>query len=400
MRVAVVAGPAPGHLFPAAALACALRDLGHDVLVLTGRPWVDVLREREGLQAGELDGLAPSRSDADAGYRLWGRAGEMTPAATERLRSWQPDVVVSDTLTVAGGWAAASLGLPWVELVPHPLQDLSRDLPPPGTALAAGRGPLGRGRDAVLRHLTARSVALGHEQRRAASAGLGLPPDPRPVLRLVATLPALEPPRSDWPADAEVVGPLVWDPVDVDLPVPEGPSPGAPLVVLSASTAPAALGGPDLLEVAVAALRDEGVRLVATRLGPAPAGLPPWAVAGAGRQAPLLARAALLVGGAGHGTVAKGLVAGLPLVLVPGGGDQRENAGRARRLGAAVVLRPRSLDATRLRAAVRRALADRSLAAASRRAGETSAGLGPERAARRVEDVARDGGRTVGGQPA
>ena len=36
---AVVAGPAPGHAFPAAGLAVALRRRGHDVVMFTGPDW-------------------------------------------------------------------------------------------------------------------------------------------------------------------------------------------------------------------------------------------------------------------------------------------------------------------------------------------------------------------------
>lgn len=43
MRVAVVAGPNPASAFPAAALALSLTDNGDDVLVLTGRRWLERL---------------------------------------------------------------------------------------------------------------------------------------------------------------------------------------------------------------------------------------------------------------------------------------------------------------------------------------------------------------------
>lgn len=50
--------------------------------------------------------------------------------------------------------------------------------------------------------------------------------------------------------------------------------------------------------------------------------MPPWAVVGLGRQDELLGRTDLLVCGAGHGIVSKALLAGVPMVVVPGGGDQ------------------------------------------------------------------------------
>src|SRR5664280_3714748 len=93
-------------------------------------------------------------------------------------------------------------------------------------------------------------------------------------------------------------------------------APTEPLVVISESTA--SVGATGLLEAALAGLR--GVRLAATRFSPYAGELPPWACAGPGRQAPLLAAASVVVTGGGHGMVAKALLHGLPAVLVPGGG--------------------------------------------------------------------------------
>jgi UDP:flavonoid glycosyltransferase YjiC (YdhE family) len=203
-----------------------------------------------------------------------------------------------------------------------------------------------------------------------------------PVTRLVATLPALESPRSDWPAHTHLVGPLVWDPADTDLQPPAG---DAPLVFLSASTVPGRTAG--LLDVALAAL--PGVRLACTTLSPYDGAPPPWARVGLGRQQPLLDLAAVVVSGAGNGIVCKGLSAGLPMVLVPGWGEQKENAARLARLGAAVVIHPRQLNAARLRLAVERVLADPAFAAASRAAGGAGAGLGPPYAAALAEAALR-----------
>jgi UDP:flavonoid glycosyltransferase YjiC (YdhE family) len=49
----------------------------------------------------------------------------------------------------------------------------------------------------------------------------------------------------------------------------------------------------------------------------------------------LLAEAALAVGPGGGGFVAKAAAAGVPMVVVPGHGDQREAAARLREAGVA-----------------------------------------------------------------
>ncbi|WP_269745792.1 glycosyltransferase, partial [Mycobacterium celatum] len=94
--------------------------------------------------------------------------------------------------------------------------------------------------------------------------------------------------------------------------------------------------------------------------------VPDWAVVGLGRQDALLAHADLVVCGGGHGMVAKTLLAGVPLVVVPGGGDQWEMANRVARQGSGKLIRP--LTAEALVAAVGEVLSTPGYREAARRA--------------------------------
>ena len=110
-----------------------------------------------------------------------------------------------------------------------------------------------------------------------------------------------------------------------------------------------------------------GARVVVSRLGGADVTVPPWATVGLGRQDDLLARADLAICGSGHGIVAKALLAGVAMVVVPGGGDQWEIANRVVRQGSAVLVRPLTADA--LAAAASEVLASSGYRDAARRAG-------------------------------
>lgn len=386
MRIAIVAGPWPGHVFPAAGLAVALAERGHEVLVVTGHRWLDRLAAA-GFATAELPMVASHGDLGDAGYRLYDLQATMAGPLADTLRPWQPDVVVADTLMTVAGYAAELLGLPWAELIPHPLQDLSPYLPCPGTGFDPSRRWPDRGRDTVFRALHARSLRRATAQREAARRSIGLSAVGAPMLRLVATLPGLELPRPDWPGNAVVVGPLEWDPATAELPEPRS-APGdggapAPLVFLSESTASERAAA--LLPAGLAAGEALGLRLACTQFTPYGDPLPPWASVGPGRQAPLLDAAAVVVAGGGHGIVSKALARGLPLVVVPGAGEQYDNAMRVRRAGAGVPVLPAEVSAASLTNALSRVLGDPSYAAAARRVGATGEGLGPAYAARALE---------------
>jgi UDP:flavonoid glycosyltransferase YjiC (YdhE family) len=342
MRVAVVAGPDPGHSFPAIALCQRFLAAGDKPTLLTGTEWLDTARAA-GVDAVELAGLDPTAEDddRDAGAKIHQRAARMAVLNVPQLQAMALDLVVSDVITACGGMSAELLGIPWVELNPHPLYLPSKGLPPIGSGLAPGTGIGGRLRDAAMRALTARSWRAGLRQRAQVRVEIGLPAvDPGPLRRLIATLPALEVPRPDWPAEAVLVGPLHFEPTEHLLPIPPGPG---PVVVVAPSTA--LTGTQGMAQTALDSLvpgtgLPVGARVVVSRLNGPDLTVPSWAVVGLGRQDELLAHADLVICGGGHGMVAKTLLAGVPLVMVPGGGDQWEIANRVARQGSGRLVRP------------------------------------------------------------
>lgn len=379
-RIAVVAGPDPGHAYPALGVAAALVRRGHEVVFCSGHAHAAIAADH-GCAFLELPLLGPTDRDGDFGHLLWERGAAMAVPLAAALRGRNLDVLVVDLLTRGGAFAAQLLGLPWVETIPHHLPDPAADLPPVGLGRGPARHLLRRLDDRRITTQQQASVAAGDRQAAEAAREIGLDRVSSPALRLVATLPALERPRLRWPARAHVVGPLAVEP---SLPALEPPDGDDPLVVVTDSTATGVPRG--IGHTAIDALRHLDLRVVVTSPD-----LPPTRerrlVVGQGPHRPLLAQAALAVGPGGGGFVSKVAAAGVPMVVVPQAGDQREAAARLAEAGVARVLRPARATPRRLRWAVVRHLADQRPAAASRRLAEQASHLGPDLAARLVEQV-------------
>jgi UDP:flavonoid glycosyltransferase YjiC (YdhE family) len=79
----------------------------------------------------------------------------------------------------------------------------------------------------------------------------------------------------------------------------------------------------------------------------------------------LIEQAAAVICGGGHGILAKALSRGRPVVTVPDGGEQRENADRVRRAGLGVEILPKRLTPKRLADAVHQVLTDPRFAQAA-----------------------------------
>jgi UDP:flavonoid glycosyltransferase YjiC (YdhE family) len=179
-----------------------------------------------------------------------------------------------------------------------------------------------------------------------------------------------------------------------ELPYPdvELPRGDAPLVLVAPSTSQ----DPDqrLLLAALEGLADEPVRVLASTNRRAPARSP--AVPANARlvdwvsYAKTMPRCAAVICHAGHGTVARALACGVPVVACPHAGDMAENAARVRWAGAGVSLPRRFTTARGVRLALRRLLGDPGYAA---RAAElrdwAERNDGAARAADEVERVMR-----------
>lgn len=385
MRIVCATLPGPGHGHPMLAVARALVRLGHDVTFVSGEA-----HRADAPAAGARFELLPSVKGSPLhALRPYDDAAAQADVLRPLLEGLAPDCAVVDVITVGAALAMEMMAIPFATLVVHPLHTPSRTLPPFGYGRAAGRWPLMRFRDTWMRVNNRKDLERARADLNRNRALLGIAPTESlhvglsDRLALVATLPSLEIDRPDWPAHAHVVGPCLWDPPDEAFDPPEG---AGPLVMIAPSTA---YDGDRLLEPALGAVTRLGVRGVVTAGAAAmPERLPARLAITRARHAAVLPHANAVVCNGGHGTVVRALTAGVPLVVVPGHGDQQENAFRVERAGAGIQVRRRRPTTAALATALRRVLDEnRYREAAERIAREAASTQGPERAAALVEET-------------
>ena len=338
MRVLCSTTPMDGVFGPFIPLGRALVEAGHEVVVASGANLRSRVQEN-GLQFEEaglsaMDGVIAAMADSEVrtappGDRIRFPAamfGAVHPGAKlAQLRalteSCRFDLIVHPPVDVSGALLAAELGLlPVCYGFGQPFD------PAVVAAMAARSRPLWE------------AAHLRPDPYAGIYRGVYLDPRP-PKLRGPETIPAAHGTR---PLAPEIPG----DPAAA-LPAWADALGQRPVVYVSLGTAPL-FNQPEKFAPLLAGLKGEAVEVVVT-VGelndPAAFGeLPPtvhveqWLP-----LAPLLRRCDAVVCHAGTGTTLAALAAGLPLVLVPQGADQFDNARACERAGAArVVLSTRS----------------------------------------------------------
>jgi UDP:flavonoid glycosyltransferase YjiC (YdhE family) len=395
----------PGHAFPMIALGRALAERGHDVTLQTWRRWQEHV-EAEGMSFA----AAPEYQVFPQGPEPLDFYEAVVHATIDTLplvRELEPDVVVADILTLAPSLAAELDGRAWATLIPHVYPHSPPDFPIYSLGARLARTPLGRAGWRRAHSIVHRGLEQGRGDLNATRARLGLPPLEHVhggisrELAIVGTFPQLEYPRP-WPQGVHVVGPLMWEPPEVDVPPPTVPGEESlPLVLVAPSTAQDAKH--TLLRAALQGLADAPVRVLATwnrRLPPRPLPAPPnatvvdWVV-----YSQTMPRCDVVVCHAGHGTLARALASGCAVVACPAAGDMNENSARLDWSGAGVRLPRRFISPRSLRMAVERALEDPSIRArALELAAWSESHDPPHAAAELVEQMAAK--RTRSGNPA
>lgn len=355
---------AGGHASPALSVARELIARGHAVRMLgdptlrteveasgvTFLPWERAPHRRlddPPIDPAEVAGLSPFQAFAKARDELiCGPAGLFAADVRAAVAAERPDCVVGDLMLPGAAIAAEAEGLPIATLAMTLVSAPDWGAPAPGPGLAPMSGPLGALRDRLGHGLATRLWTKGLPAINAARTGNGLAPLDsiwsqltRPDRTLVLCSRALEFPGVTFPDHWELCGARVDDPAWAQ-PWTE-PAGDGPLVLVSLSSDQ--MGQLPVLRRIAEGMGELRARVVITT-GPCvdPADVPAPANVQVLRAAPhveIMRRADAVVAHGGHGTVAKALALGVPLVCVPLGRDQFDIAARVRYAGAGVTVK-------------------------------------------------------------
>ena len=348
MRVLFTCHPAFGHFLPLTPIARATAEAGHEVafaaphflrstVEAAGFRWLraGVEDDEPELVAAdaELRGLRGPEASVFTHERIMVgiRARRMVPDLLALAESWRPDLFVRDCSEFGALTAAELLGVPHAKVEVH----------------APGQPP--------------RFTAALVEPLRRLRAEFGLPEYPLPdllgrYLVLVPFPPSLNTIGSPIPPTAHHIRALPPDTPDAALPAWADGVRSRPLVYVSLGTLFSEHRGVEIFSKLLAGLRDVDAEVVATTgrgLDPAALGPQPTQVH-IERFLPLgalLPRCSLVVFHGGSGTLIQVLACGLPMVILPLGADQPENAARCAELGAARTLDQGQLTPDRIREA-------------------------------------------------
>ncbi len=353
---------------------------GHRVVVLAEDTMADEVRAAGGVFVPwSTAPNRPTRRPEDDPYRDWectnpkqlferlmetqfvGPAAAYAADTSAAVAQHRPGAVLSSLFSVGAMVAAQGAGLPLAVLMPNLYPLPTPGAPPFGSGLRPARTPWGRAAHAGLRALTTRLFDGSLPQVNALRAAYSLPPlrhfwdQVRSAdQQIVLTSRDFDVPAAR-PDTVRYVGPVLDDPAWAEPWTP--PAGEHPLVLVAmSSTYMEQQSSLQAVADALGTLPVRGLVTTGPALDPdairAPANV---TVVASAPHAEVLRHARVVVTHGGHGTVMKTLAAGLPMVVMPHGRDQKDNGARVSDLGAGLVIGRRAGSAE-VAASVRRLL--------------------------------------------
>jgi len=376
-----------GCFLPLTPVAHAMAEAGHDVLFGTpvffrpaveaaGFRWVRAGVENDDPEMAPVRArLLELRGEEQRRYFITHIVGavrprRLVPDVLALAESWRPDLIVHDSAECGATIAAELLG------IPHATVEV----------LATGR---------------AKTRPMLYAPLQNVRATFGLPPRSiqgllEEYLTLVPFPPSLTPVGAPTAPVTRHFRGLPPDDRTIDLPAWLDRIGPRPLVYVSLGTAYNGVRGFEIFPKLLAGLHDVEAEVIATvgrDLDPAALGPQPEHIH-LERYLPLgalLPRCSLVVFHGGSGTLGHAIANGLPMVIVPLGADQPENAARCAELGASRTLDQDSLTPEHVRDVVLDVLHTPSYRQNAERLREEFDSLpGPHVAVELLERLARD----------
>jgi len=412
LQVIVIGLGSAGDVHPNVGLALALRQRGHEVLLVApsvfrslgeraGVRFVALLSDDEYLAAIRDPNLwHPSRSFSVVARRLI--LPTLRPVYEIIEKHWQPGrmVVAAPGFAFGARIAQEKLGVPLATVHLQPIMFRSAIQPGCfGFPDILGHLPF------PLRRLYLRAAdqflidPLVADETNCFRLELGLPPVRRffngwvhsPQLAIGLFPSWFAPPAPDWPSNVALTGFPLWDESGLRNPSPELAeflAAGPPPIVFTAGSAMVQAG--HFFQVSAEACRKTQCRALFLTQFPEQLPMPLPNEARHYDYVPfstVLPQAALLVHHGGIGTTAQAIAAGIPQLVVPSTHDQPDNAVRVRRLGVGDFLLPRAYTPSNVEKNVRRLMSPDIVENCQRRAKNLAASHSLEKASLLIEEL-------------
>ncbi len=310
------------------------------------------------------------------------------------------DAVIVDSFLLGAVIGAEKSGLPSAGLMPNILMRPGPGSTPLGMGFKPAAGPLGRLRDRFFNGMMMRMFASGHAPIAAARRGLGLQPVAHPFdlmdrldkLLLLSTR-EFDFERQILPENVRYVGPQLDDPSWAAPWQSRWPADSAePLVLVSMGTSfQNQSAATQRIIDAVGTMPVRAVVTLGDVFDPAHFSSPDnVVVVKSAPHAQVLKQTSAVITHGGHGTVMKALAADMPILCIPHGRDQNDNAARLQVHGTGVQVKPSASSKT-IRAALERLLADPDFAVCAATMGQrVRASMEGDRAVAELEALFED----------
>ncbi len=349
MKYLIVTIEGGGNVPPVLSVTRKLAAAGHQVFLL-GEPWFKHLAQSTGatfipfteyfIKQDRVQDMFEDWKDKNNSFKnvLFGPARIVVRETVNAIQQFNIDVLIADVVVPTALMAAEVAKIPSVCLFHMPEYLPGPNRPPGGLGLTPGKNAVGRLRDKLLGTVFDKIFNKYLSDINSVRADWQLPPLKNVAdlfrncdLRLMQTSMHFDFPIIPAPVNVRYVGPVLDDP-DWVLPW-QNPWPSEdkrPLVVVALSST--FQNQFKALQNCIDALGKLSVRGLVT-VGPAMANaqfnLPENVqLITSASHAQLFPHAACVITHAGHGTVMRALINGVPMVCLPMGRDQGDNAAK------------------------------------------------------------------------